>query len=243
MTSVSFNMNDGAEFADFFVPFSFVIMAGDWDLEAGNAMLCSYGLVPLMVNLYVRPFTPRISSPGCTFIVQPRTQYQHHFPIQSSAPKRKHSTNKSPTSCIHAYLALRSPSTLFQPRPCPNCNHIPPSALPRWQRQRHVALPADSSPTIYHPPAQGQGQLQTQGHVHAGGPGHSRSSKEIYAPFMHSYGDGEGEGDARESSEFQTSGFNTPRQSAETLRSEGREEEGLGGGSGSGNGKNVGSLV
>jgi hypothetical protein len=58
---------------------------------------------------------------------------------------------------------------------------------------------------------------------------------------MHSYGDGEGEGDARESSEFQTSGFNTPRQSAETLRSEGRDEEGLGGGSGSG--KDVGSLV
>jgi len=34
---------------------------------------------------------------------------------------------------------------------------------------------------------------------------------------MHAY-----DGDARESSEFQTSGFNTPRQSEETLRSEAR---------------------
>jgi hypothetical protein len=32
---------------------------------------------------------------------------------------------------------------------------------------------------------------------------------------LHAY-----DGDARESSEFQTSGFNTPRQSEETLRSE-----------------------
>lgn len=117
-----------------------------------------------------------------------------------------------PTSCIHAYLALRSPSVLFQPRPCPNCNHIAPSTLPRWRR--HVALPADSAPTTYQHPAQAQ----------TSGPGHSRSSKDIYAPpFTHTYGD-----EARESSEFQTSGFNTPRQSAETLRSEARESrEGL----------------
>jgi hypothetical protein len=33
-------------------------MAADWDLEARNAMLCSYGLVPLMVNLYVRSLPP-----------------------------------------------------------------------------------------------------------------------------------------------------------------------------------------
>jgi hypothetical protein len=55
---------------------------------------------------------------------------------------------------------------------------------------------------------------------------------------MHSYGDGEG--NARESSEFQTSGFNTPRQSAETLRSEARESrEGLV----DGKGKDAESLV
>lgn len=68
-----------------------------------------------------------------------------------------------------------------------------PSVIPRWQK--HVALPASGEP--------------------AGGPGHSRSSREIYRPFMRAYGDE----DARESSEFQTSGFNTPRQSAETLHS------------------------
>lgn len=62
------------------------------------------------------------------------------------------------------------------------------------------------------------------------GPGHSRSSREIYAPFIRPYDDaGAGDAEARESSEFQTSGFNTPRQSAETLRSEARESrEGLG---------------
>jgi len=116
--------------------------------------------------------------------------------------------------CIHTYLALRSPSILFQPRPCPNCNHIPPSALPRWQR--HVALPAS--------PQAGPATYQHPAHAPNAGPGHSRSSKEIYAqPFMHAYGE-----NARESSEFQTSGFNTPRQSEETLRSEARESrEGL----------------
>ena len=107
--------------------------------------------------------------------------------------------------CIHAYIALRSPSILFQPRPCPNCNHIPPSVLPRWQR--HVALPADSGPAT----------RQHRARAQSAGPGHSRSSKEIYAqPFMHAY-----DGDARESSEFQTSGFNTPRQSEDTLRPSG----------------------
>lgn len=105
--------------------------------------------------------------------------------------------------CIHTYLALRSPASLFQRAPCPNCNHVPPPALPRWQRR--VALPADSGTATRQQPARSQ----------SAGPGHSRSSKEIYAhePFLHAY-----DADARESSEFQTSGFNTPRQSEETLR-------------------------
>ena len=109
--------------------------------------------------------------------------------------------------CIHTYLALRSPASLFQRAPCPNCNHVPPPALPRWQRR--VALPADSGPaTRQQHPARSQ----------SAGPGHSRSSKEIYAqqPFLHGY-----DADARESSEFQTSGFNTPRQSEDTLRPSG----------------------
>jgi len=55
--------------------------------------------------------------------------------------------------------------------------------------------------------------------VTGGGHGHSRSIKEIYQPFLRSHGDEDA--NARESSEFQTSGFNTPtRQSAETLRSD-----------------------
>lgn len=141
---------------------------------------------------------------------------------------RTGTTNASPpsTSCIHTYLVLRSPTTLFRPRPCPNCNHTPPSIIPRWQWQtpslnRPVALPADnnSPPTMYRNPTQ----------AGPAGPGHSRSSREIYAPFIKHYDDDAGDAEARESSEFQTSGFNTPRQSAETLRSEARESrEGLG---------------
>ena len=101
---------------------------------------------------------------------------------------------------IHTYLALRSPASLFQRAPCPNCNHVPP---PAWQRR--VALPAATR--------------QRSARSQSARPGHSRSSKEIYAqqPFLHGYDAG-----ARESSEFQTSGFNTPRQSEETLRSEAR---------------------
>lgn len=119
---------------------------------------------------------------------------------QRSTPSLSNKTNPPkliPPSCIHTYLSLRSPTALFQPYPCPNCAHVPPSAL-RWQR--HVALPADSpTPTTYQiVPNQGQ-----------------TGPKEFYAQHAHAY-----DGDARESSEFQTSGFNTPRQSAETLRSE-----------------------
>lgn len=132
--------------------------------------------------------------------------------------------------CIHAYIALRSPAILFQSRPCPNCNHVPSSALPRWGR--HITLPAESGPATRQQPARSR----------SAGPGHSRSSKEIYAqqPFLHAY-----DADARESSEFQTSGFNTPRQSedtlrpsGETMRSEGREPRG-----GMADRKDVGSLV
>jgi hypothetical protein len=120
---------------------------------------------------------------------------------------------------IHAYIALRSPATLFQRAPCPNCNHVPQSAVSRrWNR--HIALPADDNDNDHSGSAPGARQ-QHRGRAQSAGPGHSRSSKEIYAhyaprePFLHAY-----DGDARESSEFQTSGFNTPRQSEETLRSE-----------------------
>jgi hypothetical protein len=131
--------------------------------------------------------------------------------------------------CIHTYISLRSPSFLFRSNPCPNCNHVP---SPYWQR--HITLPADDSGR----PANHQHGAR----AHSAGPGHSRSSKEIYAqPFLHAY-----DGDARESSEFQTSGFNTPRQSAETLRP---SEETLRSAArvsregGSGDRKDAGSLV
>lgn len=113
---------------------------------------------------------------------------------------------------MHTYLALRAIPSLFEPRPCPNCNHTPPSILPRWQS--HVTLPADDDNDNH--TARPQVQVLT-----GGGHGHSRSIKEIYQPFLRNHGDGDA--NARESSEFQTSGFNTPRQSAETLRSDVRD--------------------
>lgn len=124
------------------------------------------------------------------------------------------------SSCIHTYLALCALPSLFIPEPCPNCNYTSPSKsiLPRWRRQHsHVALPTeededDQEHTACHP----QVQIVSAG----GGPGHSRSVKEIYQPPFSERNEGDEDANARESSEFQTSGFNTPRQSAETLGSE-----------------------
>jgi hypothetical protein len=60
--------------------------------------------------------------------------------------------------------------------------------------------------------------------VSEGGLGRSRSIREIYQPPPFSpRGQGIEDANPRESSEFQTSGFNTPRQSAETLRSDVRD--------------------
>lgn len=149
--------------------YSWIFLAEDYHIDRRIGMLCSYGMMPMIVNLYVRHF------------LRPQSNDIH-------------STNTS--SCIHIYLFTRSIPSLFAPKPCPNCNHVRTSTsiLPRWQK--HVALPHDHN-----------------GSSEQTGPGHSRSSREIYRPFMRAYGDE----DARESSEFQTSGFNTPRQSADTL--------------------------
>ncbi|KAM0692419.1 hypothetical protein Q7P36_008622 [Cladosporium allicinum] len=158
--------------------FSWITIAENYWLSAGSAMLCAYGIVPMMVNF-----------------------------------------------CIHTYLALRALPSFFEPEPCPNCDYTPPSKslLPRWQRQHsHVALPTedpdDQENDQEHAARHPQVQIVSRG----GGPGHSRSVKEIYQPPFSERAQGDEDANARESSEFQTSGFNTPRQSAETLESERR---------------------
>lgn len=62
-----------------------------------------------------------------------------------------------------------------------------------------------------------------------------KGTKDVYKSFMRSY---TAENDARESSDFQTSGCNTPRRSADTLRSDARSS-----GEGAIDRRNVGSLV
>lgn len=106
----------------------------------------------------------------------------------------------TPYRCIHVHFALLYLPYLFQPRTCPYCEHCV-SDFPRWQAQRTVALGDDANLVD---------QRQAYGHQ----PAHA----------VKSYVDEE----ARESSEYQTSGFGTPRQSVETLGSqEGAFAEGM----------------
>ena len=178
---------------------SWITLAENYWLSAGSAMLCAYGIVPMMVNLYVDLPVP--------------------FPT-----KTEDNANELP-SCIHTYLALRALPSLFEPEPCPNCDYTPPSKslFPRWQRQHsHVALPTEDPDDEENDQEHAARHPQVQIVSRSGGPGHSRSVKEIYQPPFSERTQGDEDANARESSEFQTSGFNTPRQSAETLESERR---------------------
>jgi hypothetical protein len=105
-----------------------------------------------------------------------------------------------PSRCIHVHFAILYLPSLFKTRSCPYCEHCA-SEFPRWQAQRHVVL--DDSANLVD-------QRQAYGHR----PPHA----------VRGYVDEE----ARESSEYQTSGFGTPRQSIETLGSiEGGLKEGM----------------
>jgi hypothetical protein len=132
------------------------------------------------------------------------------------------------SSCIHTYLFLRTiPNVVIracshchQPRSCPNCKHavLPPDGVPRWKLYRDPEVPPhrigslsshDQLELIVH---DGHGRSRSGGDTCAG-------NRELYHhhPSLANY---QAElAAARESSEFQTSGCNTPRQSAETLNS------------------------
>ena len=122
-------------------------------------------------------------------------------------------------SCIHSYLFLRAlPNIIIracshcsQPRSCPNCKYaVPPPDVPRWRTSRNQSFALRK--TIFDQfETNARGRLE-RSHVES-----NRSNQELHQPFM---ADCCAEEAARESSEFQTSGHNTPRCSAETLESE-----------------------
>jgi hypothetical protein len=137
-------------------------------------------------------------------------------------------------SCIHSYLFLRAlPNVIIracshcsQPRSCPNCKYaVPPPDIPRWRTSRNqsFALRKNISDQ-FEPNANGRTVPS-----HGGNVGSNHESRQ---PFMANFQSEEAA--ARESSEFQTSGHNTPRCSAETLESEsigfsgGVDERGVG---------------
>jgi hypothetical protein len=140
-------------------------------------------------------------------------------PPSTSPPphlQRQTSTNRNaPSRCIHVHFTIFYLPSLFKTRACPYCEHCVPN-FPRWQPQRHVVL--DDPANLFD-------QRQAYGHQ----PPHAARG------FV--------DEEARESSEYQTSGFGTPRQSVETLGSvEGGFAEGMMGRD-SMEGKHAASLV
>lgn len=133
------------------------------------------------------------------------------------------------SSCIHAYLVLRFLPDVDrfisracrhcrQPQACPNCDHTLPPNSTRWRGR--VTLPNN--------PAQKQSRP-------AGNRSRLPHQDEASKSLVKAYN---AEGSGRESSEFQTSGFNTPRMSAETLSSGAEASDGHVVG-----GRNIDSLV
>jgi hypothetical protein len=98
-----------------------------------------------------------------------------------------------------------------QPRSCPNCKYaVPPPDVPRWRTSRNQSFALRKTISDqFEPNANGRLERSHGDNVH--------SNQEFYQPFMANF---QAEEAARESSEFQTSGHNTPRCSAETLESE-----------------------
>jgi hypothetical protein len=106
-------------------------------------------------------------------------------------------------STIHLFLSVRSaslielPTITWQSNSCPDCQH--------HQRHRSVSL------------AGHQLGLPGAGSEHS----HEQRFKEAHQPFIRSR-----DVESRESSEYQTSGFNSPRRSAETLATDIRADFG-----------------
>jgi hypothetical protein len=104
------------------------------------------------------------------------------------------------TSLIHLFLSIRYARWIvieWQPSACPDCQ--------RHRRHRSISLAGQ------------QLGLSGVGSEHL----HEHDFKDVQQPLFHS-----GDVDSRESSEYQTSGFNSPRRSAETLATDMRTDLG-----------------
>lgn len=108
-------------------------------------------------------------------------------------------------STIHLFLSVRSaslielPTITWQSDSCPDCQH--------HRRHRSISL------------AGHQLELPGAGFGHR----HQHGFKDVQQPFIRSR---DVDVDSRESSEYQTSGFNSPRRSAETLATDIRTDFG-----------------
>jgi hypothetical protein len=101
---------------------------------------------------------------------------------------------------------------------------VPPPNVPRWRSSRNQSFALRKTISDqFEPNANGRTERSHGDNDHG--------NQEFHQPFVASF---EAEEAARESSEFQTSGHNTPRCSAETLESEsigfsgGSDERGFG---------------
>lgn len=109
-------------------------------------------------------------------------------------PTSRLSLTGAVNSSIHLFLSVCSirlmnlPTLTWQSNSCPDCEHHHNHRS--TSRARHHV--GSTGPQI--------------------GNAHEHGLKEACQPFIHS-----GDEDSRESSEYQTSGFNSPRRSAETL--------------------------
>jgi hypothetical protein len=105
-------------------------------------------------------------------------------------------------SLIHVYLAIEAlrtggfelPTIVWQSSACPDCQHYKLDHRSVSVAGHRIGFPGNV--TVYP---------------------HDHGNKDIHQPFIQGGDDEEG---SRDSSEYQTSGFNSPRQSAETLATE-----------------------
>jgi len=109
-------------------------------------------------------------------------------------------------SLIHFYLSVQAfrsgglemPTIVWQPSGCANCQHQELHHRSVSVAGHRIRLPSTAM-----------------------GAPHEHRNKDVHQPFIQ---DDDEEG-SRESSEYQTSGFNSPRQSAETLGTDFQHED------------------
>lgn len=182
-----------------------------------EVLLCAYSTMPLILNLYVSccPYCAR----SLSLSLPANLVKAWSICISLQLALAPILTSKT-SSCIHTYLFLRTiPNIVIracshchQPRSCPNCRYAvpPPADPPRWKLYKHHDGPLRSPfGNQLEPIANDIFERPHGDDIWDGNQEHCHLSLADYHAGMA----------ARESSEFQTSGCNTPRQSTETLSS------------------------